>query len=51
MGRVLDRRGVIDIMHGRSRMTINPRILTLPGRSTLVFTAQADIACTKREAP
>ncbi|CAN0231465.1 unnamed protein product [Laminaria digitata] len=52
-------------MHGRGRMTIDPRIPTMPGRSTSgyrrpgrqrrdgarrVFTDQADIACTKREA-
>ena len=33
-------------MHGRSRMTIDPRIPTMPGRSTSGFhsTEQADIA-------
>ena len=31
---------------------IDARILTMPGQSTRrVFTDQADIACTKREAP
>ena len=29
--------GVLDIMHGRSRMTIDPRIPTMPGRSTSGF--------------
>ena len=32
-------------------MTIDPRIPTMPGRSTSDFTHQADKACTKREAP
>ena len=31
-------------------MTIDPRISSMPGRS-MVFTDQADNACTKREAP
>ena len=35
-------------MHDRSHMTIDPRILTIPGRSTSGFTNQADSACTKR---
>ena len=26
------RAGVLDVMHGRSRMAIDPRILTMPGR-------------------
>ena len=43
--------GVFIIMHGRSRMTMDPRIPTMPGRSTSGFTDQADIASTKREAP
>ena len=30
---VLDRRYVFELMHGRSRMTIDPRILTMPERS------------------
>ena len=34
-GRV--RGGVLIIMHGRSRMTIDPRIPTMPGQSTLGF--------------
>ena len=38
-------------MHGRSCMTIDPGVPTLPARSTSGFTDQADIACTKREAP
>ena len=29
--------GAIDIMHGRSRITIDPRIPTIPGRSTSGF--------------
>ena len=29
--------GVLIIMHGRSRMTIDPRIPTMPGRSTSGF--------------
>ena len=29
--------GVLDIIHGRSRMTIDPRIPTIPGRRTLGF--------------
>ena len=36
-GGVLDRRDVLDIMHGRSRMTIDPRIPTMPGQSTSGF--------------
>ena len=34
-GGVVDRRDVLDIMHGRSRMTIDPRIHTMPERSML----------------
>ena len=30
---VLDRRDVLDHRHGRSRMTIDPRFLTMPGQS------------------
>ena len=38
-------------MHSRSVKTVDPRIPERPGRSTRrVFTGQADIACTKREA-
>ena len=29
--------GCVDVMHGRSRMTIDPRIPTMPGRITLGF--------------
>ena len=29
--------GVLIIMHGRSRMTIDPRIPTIPARNTLGF--------------
>ena len=36
-GGVLDRRDVLDIMHGRSRMTIDPRIPAMPGRSMSGF--------------
>ena len=43
-------RGVLDINHGRSRMTTEPRITTMPGRSTSDFTDKAGIACTKRKA-
>ena len=35
---------VLDIVHGRSRMTIHPRTPTMPGRSTRVFIDQVDIA-------
>ena len=42
--------GVLIVMHGRSRMTIDPRTPTTPGRSTSGFPDQADTACTKREA-
>ena len=40
-------------VHGRSGMTVDPRIPTMPGRSTwsFIFNDQADIASTKREAP
>ena len=44
--------GVLDIMHGCSRMTIDPRIPTMPGRGARrVFIDQADVACTRHEAP
>ena len=43
--------GVTHTMHDRSRMNINPRIPTMTGRSTSVFTDQADIASTKHEVP
>ena len=46
-GGVLD----LDLMHGRSRMTVDPHIPAMPGRSMSVFTDQAGITCTKREAP
>ena len=29
--------GVLIVMHGRSRMTVDPRILAMPGRSTSGF--------------
>ena len=31
-GGLLDRKYVLDLMRGRSRMTIDPRIPTMPGR-------------------
>ena len=44
--------GVYSIfMHGRSRMTIDPHILQCRDGACRVFTDQADIASTKREAP
>ena len=44
--------GGYSIMHGRSsRMIIDPRTPTMPGRSTSVFIDHIDIACTKQEAP
>ena len=36
----------IDVMHGRSRMIIDSRTPTMPGRSTSGFTDQAGIGCT-----
>ena len=36
-GGVLDRRDVLGLMHGRSRMTIDPRTPTMLGRSTSGF--------------
>ena len=42
--------GCTQFVHGRSRMTIDPRTLCREG-ARRVFTNQADIACTKREAP
>ena len=42
--------GVLDVMHGCSRMTMDPRIPTMPARSTSVFHRLGQIfACTKRE--
>ena len=38
-------------VHGRSRVTIDPRIPAMSGWSTSGFTDQTDIACAKREAP
>ena len=43
--------GGAQFVHQRSRMVIDPRIPTMPGGSSSSFTNQADIACTKREAP
>ena len=34
---MLDRRGVLDLMHGRSRVTIGSRTPTMPGRSMSGF--------------
>ena len=45
------RGGVLIIMHGRNRMTIDPRVPTMRKGARRVFTDQADIACTEREAP
>ena len=45
------KREQLDLMHGRSRMAIDPRIPTMPGGACRLFTDQADIGCTKREAP
>ena len=39
------------IMHGRSHVTMHPRIRTVLRRCTSGFTHQADIACTKRDVP
>ena len=40
------------VVHGRSRMAIDPRVPTMPGRSTVGFppTRQTLRACTKRQA-
>ena len=43
-GGVLDRRYVLDLMHGRSGMTIVPRIPTMPGRSMRIHI----VACLSR---
>ena len=32
-GGVLDRRDILDLMHGRGRIAVNSRIPTMPGRS------------------
>ena len=52
-GGVLDKRDVLDLMHGHSRMTIDPRIPAMPERSSTsgFYRQKADVACTKREAP
>ena len=36
---------VLIVMHGRSRITTDPHIPTMPGRGRRVFTDQAGIAC------
>ena len=44
--------GVLDLMHGRSHMSIDPLAsLQYWDGARRVFTEQADVACTKREAP
>ena len=43
--------GVLDLMHGRSRMAISPRIPAMSGRSTSGLHRPYCIACTKGEAP
>ena len=44
--------GGTQFVHGRSRMTIDPRIPVLcRDGARRLFTKQADIPCTKREAP
>ena len=44
--------GCTQLVHGRSRMTTGPRIpLLCRDGARRVFIDQADIACTKREAP
>ena len=44
---MVGRWGALVVMHGRSRMTIDPRIPTMPGRIARRASteAQADIAC------
>ena len=42
---VLDRREVLDLMHGRSRMTIDSRIPTMPGRSMSGFNRRGSRHC------
>ena len=39
------------VIHGCSRVDIDPRIPTMPRPRTSGFTVQADIACTERESP
>ena len=36
-GGVLDSRDILDLMHGRSRMTLDPHILAMQGRSLSGF--------------
>ena len=43
--------GGTQFIHGRSRVTIDPRIRSIRDGARRVFTNQSDIACTKREAP
>ena len=44
-GGVLDGRDVLDLMHDRSRMNIDPRILQCRGGTCRAFTDQANMAC------
>ena len=41
-GAVIDRRDALDLMHDRSRMTIDPRIPRMPGRSMSGFQRRHD---------
>ena len=46
--------GVLIVVHGRSLEMIDPRVYSHPydaGAERVGFSSQADIACTKREAP
>ena len=43
--------GCAHFMHRLSRMAIEPRIPSLPERSTQGFTDETGVACNKREAP
>lgn len=40
-----------NIVHGRSHMIIDLRIIITPARSTSGFTKQEDSTCAKRDAP
>ena len=46
-----DRRGALIIMHSRGRMAMEPAPLLRRDGARRIFTDQADIACTEREAP
>ena len=45
--RLAGRRGYTNVIHGRSRMTIDHRIPTVPGWSSSSFTNPSDVSCTK----